>query len=88
MGERKTLQSLKDVSSLEAGKRTLFSASHDEIMAGWTTDIYFIKTREILNHLGLGVTPATAEIFAGQAGLLAGVEEVKNLLGEIGRAHV
>ena len=59
----------------------MFSASHDEIMAGWTTDIYFIKTREILNHLGLGVTPATAEIFAGQAGLLAGVEEVKNLLG-------
>lgn len=62
----------------------LFSANEEEIRQGWTTDIYFIKTREILRAMGLQNTPVVAEIFAGRAGVLAGIPEVKNLLATTG----
>ena len=67
-----------------AADRRLFSADEKEIRQGWTTDIYFIKTREILRALGLQDTPVVAEVFAGRTGILAGVAEVKNLLAGTG----
>jgi len=78
MEQIKSLGEVAGIKISPAGR--LFSASSEEIIRGLTTDIYFIKTREILTHLGLQKTPVTAEIFAGRAGILAGVEECKNLL--------
>ncbi|MDD4364012.1 MAG: nicotinate phosphoribosyltransferase [Atribacterota bacterium] len=60
--------------------RKLFSANHDEIEKGLTTDIYFIRALEILEYLKLDNTCVTAEIFARKEGVFAGVQEVYNLL--------
>lgn len=49
-------------------------------MRGATTDIYFVRTYEILQDLGLLHTEVTAEIFPRSSGILAGVPEVLNLL--------
>jgi len=69
------------VKKLKPGKgRKFFSAGHGEILSGATTDIYFIRTRQVLNQMGLGKTPVVAEIFPRSEGLLAGVEEVLSLL--------
>lgn len=85
MSVYRTVQSLADVENFQvsAGNR-LHSADGNEIMQGWTTDIYFIKTREILRGLGLAETPVTAEIFAGRPGIMAGTEEVRYMLSEAG----
>ena len=56
--------------------RKLFSASHEEIFEGLTTDVYFVKTKEILHGMGLQDTIVTAEVFPREEGILAGVEEV------------
>lgn len=81
---KKTLQSLAEVAAYRPSPdRLLFSASHDEIIYGLTTDIYFIRTRELLRHMGLDRTPVTAEIFSGREGILAGVAEAKNLLEDL-----
>lgn len=75
------IETLGQVRSLKiSADRKLFSAQHEEIMTGATTDIYFVKTREILERRGLGETVATAEIFARRGGILAGVTEVMGLL--------
>ena len=58
----------------------LHSASEDEIRQGLTTDVYFVKTYEILKELGLLQKKVTAEIFASRAGVAAGIEECINLL--------
>ncbi len=81
---KKTLQGLAEVAAfkVQPGQR-LFSATQEEIYRGLTADIYFIRTRELLRHMGLDRTPVTAEVFAGKAGVLAGVEEVKNLLAHL-----
>lgn len=77
----RTLQNMDEVAAYQVSPiQRLFSANHDEIIRGLTTDIYFIRTREILRHLGLDRTVVTAEVFASRSGILAGVEEVKNLL--------
>ncbi|SFR05392.1 nicotinate phosphoribosyltransferase [Desulfoscipio geothermicus] len=77
----KTLQNLAEVAAYKTEpRRRLFSANHEEIARGLTTDIYFIRTREILRHMGLEKTQVTAEIFTGGSGVLAGTTEVKNLL--------
>jgi nicotinate phosphoribosyltransferase len=77
----KPLSSLKETTDYHISpQRTFFSAEHHEIMAGWTTDIYFVKTVELLKEIGLADTPVVAEVFANRAGLLAGLPEVKNLL--------
>lgn len=77
------VQSLKEVAELKIDpKGRFFSANHDEIQYGLTADIYFIKTREILRHLGLAKVSVLAEIFPRRPGVLAGVEEVKNLLSD------
>ncbi len=80
-----TLSSLEEVRRLAvAGNDRLHSASHDEILAGLTTDIYFVRTMEILRSLGLAGTPVTAEIFASREGVLVGVDEVRFLLRDAG----
>lgn len=79
--DNKTLQNLAEVSEFRPSPdRRLFSASQDEIIYGLTTDIYFIRTRELLKHMGLDRTPVTAEIFSGREGIVAGITEAKNLL--------
>ncbi|MCQ2559270.1 MAG: nicotinate phosphoribosyltransferase [Clostridia bacterium] len=81
----KTIQNGQEIAaySVEASER-LFSADGQEIREGWTTDIYFVKTRQILRHLNLDRSLVTAEIFARRNGILAGVDEVKNLLKDCG----
>ncbi|HHW06409.1 MAG TPA: nicotinate phosphoribosyltransferase [Clostridia bacterium] len=79
----KEITTLKQVEEFQVQpERLFFSADHDEIRSGVTTDIYFIRTLEILSHLGLSDTEVVAEVFGRREGILAGVEEVKNLLKE------
>lgn len=61
-------------------KRIFFSANHEEIKRGLTTDVYFIRAMEILRHIHLDKTEVTAEIFARRDGIFAGIQEVCNLL--------
>ncbi len=75
------IESTEQVRNLELDEGRLFnSAEHHEIMAGHTTDIYFIKTREMLEHLDLQRAQVTAEVFASASGVFCGINEVKNLL--------
>lgn len=75
------IKSLTDVQNIKIdSKRRLFSASHDEILAGMTTDIYFIKTMEILRHMGLAKKEVVAEVFPRKSGVMCGTEEVLSLL--------
>ncbi|MEL7563843.1 MAG: nicotinate phosphoribosyltransferase [Dehalobacterium sp.] len=75
------IDSVKKADRFSVGQdRRFFSATHNDILTGATTDIYFVKTMEILRKMELADTIVTAEIFARKAGLLAGVEEVYNLL--------
>ncbi len=60
--------------------RRLFSATHDEIINGYTTDLYFVKTRQILDSMGLTNAWVTAEVFPRKPGVLAGIDECMNLL--------
>lgn len=77
----KEIDTLKQVDQIKIEpERPFFSASHTEISCGATTDIYFVKTYEILRAKGLLDTPVTAEVFARRSGVLAGVPEVLNLL--------
>ena len=77
----KELRNLQDVLALQVAKdRLLHSADQDEILAGATTDVYFIRTLEILRAAGKENEEVTAEIFAGKAGVLCGIEEALNLL--------
>ncbi len=79
------LSSLQEVRrfTVDAASR-LHSATHEEILAGLTTDVYFVRTIEILQSLGLADTPVVAEIFASRDGICAGVEEVGFLLRDTG----
>ncbi|MGD0153693.1 MAG: nicotinate phosphoribosyltransferase, partial [Thermacetogeniaceae bacterium] len=73
--------SLADINKLQIDpKRRLLSATHEEILGGATTDVYFVRTFEVLESMGLLDTPVTAEIFCHRDGLLAGVDEVMGLL--------
>lgn len=60
--------------------RKFFSATHEEIEKGLTTDIYFVRAQEILRYLRLENTIVTAEIFPRGGGIFAGTKEVYNLL--------
>lgn len=81
----KNITTLKQVSqiNLDPGRK-FFSATHEEIESGATTDIYFIRTLEILDHLGLSDTEVTGEVFGRRDGVFAGLEEVKNILADKG----
>ena len=60
-------------------------ATDDEIRAGRTTDIYFVRTREVLKAKGRDGIRVVAEVTAGRLpddaswGVLCGVEEVAHL---------
>ncbi|MBE3598462.1 MAG: nicotinate phosphoribosyltransferase [Limnochordaceae bacterium] len=77
----KFLESEADVKSLRVDPaRPLFSAEHDEILAGHTADVYFVKTLQVLRAEGKADVPVVAEIFPRSEGMLAGVEEALRLL--------
>lgn len=63
-------------------KRRLFSAQHEEVIQGATTDIYFVKTCEILTKKGYQDVEVTAEVFARKNGILAGIDETMRLLSD------
>jgi nicotinate phosphoribosyltransferase len=60
-------------------------ATDDEIKAGRTTDVYFVRTREVLKAKGKDRVRVVAEVTAGRLpdgqgwGILCGVEEVAHL---------
>ncbi len=75
------VDSLARVKELEVGPgRKFFSATPEEILQGATTDIYFVRTYEVLKGLGLLDTPVMAEVFCRSEGVFAGIEEVLQLL--------
>lgn len=61
-------------------ERKFYSATPEEILCGATTDIYFVRTHEILSELGLINTPVMAEVFCRREGVFAGIKEVMDLL--------
>ena len=72
---------LKDIASMEIEpKSRFFSATGFEIEQGLTSDIYFIRTRDLLNQMGYADTVVTAEIFSSREGILAGIDESLHLL--------
>ncbi len=79
------LSSLEEVRRYSADATSrLHSASHEEILSGLTTDIYFVRTVELLRSLGLAETPVVAEIFPSRDGICVGVDEVRYLLRDTG----
>lgn len=77
----KELKHLSDIDDVIVSKsRKIHSASHDEIMNGHTTDVYFLRTLDILEKLKLEDAEVVAEIFPRKPGVLAGMEEVLGLL--------
>lgn len=77
----KELRGLQDVHEFTVSDSRGHSATHEEILAGATTDIYFVRTLEILKAEKKDRTEVTAEIFAGKPGVLCGIEEAIHLLG-------
>lgn len=81
LSEPGQIRSLADVDAFRPAPSGRFhSATHAEIAAGASTDIYFVKTLEILNRLGMAQTPVVAEVFGQRGGVLCGMEEVAHLL--------
>jgi nicotinate phosphoribosyltransferase len=60
--------------------KRFFSATHEEILKGETTDLYFLRAMEILKKIGKAHTSVFAEIFPQNDGIFCGLEEVKLLL--------
>jgi len=77
------LDNHRQVKELRVDDDRLFSAGQDEIKAGLTADIYFVKTKEILQSSGKADAEVVAEIFPASDGVLAGVPEVVNLLKDL-----
>ena len=77
----KQMKNLKDAELFHTEDyRKIHSATHEEIINGATTDIYFLRTLEILKAMGLDDKVVTAEIFPRRDGIFVGIEEVKNIL--------
>lgn len=77
----KQMTSLEDVKNFKIEKnRKIHSANHDEILSGATTDIYFLRTIDILKKMNLDEKVVTAEIFPRKSGIFVGIEEVKQIL--------
>ena len=74
------LDSLEDISSITVDMDRLYSATHEEIMSGLTTDVYFLKTRDVLRRAGKINTPVVAEFFARGNGVYAGLTEAMQIL--------
>ena len=83
MANRGELKTIKDVLDFNVDRnRSLHSATHEEILSGKTTDVYFIRTMEILTHMGLQDKVVTAEIFPRRSGIMAGIQEAVGILGD------
>ncbi|HBG08544.1 MAG: nicotinate phosphoribosyltransferase [Limnochordia bacterium] len=80
----KQIETVQQVTELEVETGRLFSATHEEIKQGLTTDIYFVKTKEILQKMGRDDAEVVAEIFGRRPGVFAGLAEVKVLLDGLG----
>jgi nicotinate phosphoribosyltransferase len=77
----KELRDVNDVREFQIKEGRIFhSATHEEIIKGATSDLYFVRTRELLSYAGKENTPVVAEFFCSRAGVLAGIEEAFNLL--------
>ena len=73
--------SMKQVAEFSpVSNERLFSASHEEILEGATTDVYFVKTAEILSHFGKEDINVTAEIFSRGSGIVCGIDEARRML--------
>jgi nicotinate phosphoribosyltransferase len=72
---------LKDIALMEMrADNRFYSATDTEIEKGLTSDIYFVRTRDLLKKMGLADTQVTAEIFSSREGIQAGMEEALYLL--------
>ena len=69
--------------------RLFHSASNDEIRRGETTDIYFVRTKQIIETKGLEKTPVIADVTPGRLpcewpwGILCGIEEEAHLFKRV-----
>ncbi len=74
---------LKDIAAMEVeAKGRFYSATAEEIERGLTSDIYFVRTRDLLGSLNLAETVVTAEIFTSKDGIMAGMDESLHLLSD------
>ena len=73
-----TLEKIKEIKIKPQSR--LFSATEKEIEQGLTSDIYFVRTRDLLRSLNLADTVVTADIFSSRSGVLAGIDEALYLL--------
>lgn len=77
---RKVLSTIEEVENYQVKQERLFSATHEEILSGATSDVYFVRTREILLREDRAGTVVTAEIFPERDGIMAGTPECIQLL--------
>jgi nicotinate phosphoribosyltransferase len=70
----------QDVKDYKPDRQRLFSATHEEIRSGATADVYFVRTREILELEGKDSAAVTAEIFPSRPGVMAGTPDCLQLL--------
>ncbi|MCL2147227.1 MAG: nicotinate phosphoribosyltransferase [Synergistaceae bacterium] len=70
----------EDVEKFNVPNERLKSATHEEIISGATTDVYFVKIRGVLEKIGRLNVLVAAEIFARSKGVFAGLQEVKTIL--------
>ncbi|RLI16624.1 nicotinate phosphoribosyltransferase, partial [Candidatus Bathyarchaeota archaeon] len=65
--------------------RVFHCASDEEIKTGETTDIYFVRTKQVIEAKGLSKTPVIADVTPGKLprgwpwGILCGIEEEARL---------
>jgi nicotinate phosphoribosyltransferase len=65
--------------------RLFHYASDEEIKRGETTDIYFVRTKQVIEAKGLSCIPAMADVTPGKLpngwpwGILCGIEEIAHL---------
>lgn len=75
-----TIDSLEKAGKYERTEKRLFSATHEEILAGATADVYFARGIDVLREIGRASTPVVAEVFAREGGVVAGIPEVMAIL--------
>jgi len=72
---------LNDIGQIDIdSNQRFFSATESEIEKGLTSDIYFVRSRDLLVSMGLADTLVTAEIFSSGDGIMAGLKEALYLL--------
>ena len=72
---------LSDIGQIDIdSNQRFFSATESEIKQGLTSDIYFVRSRDLLISMGLADTMVTAEIFSSGDGIMAGLNEALYLL--------